>query len=94
MARREEVPRAFYWAVGVAIGGLLLQIVLGVIVATGGVDPGNQHVFYGVVIAVTFSFTYIYRAQFRKRPTLYYGLLLLFSMGLGIRGIMNFGQSF
>jgi hypothetical protein len=59
-----------------------------------GIDPGNQHVFYGVVIAVTFAFAYIYRAQFRKRPALYYGLLLLFTMGLGIRGIMTFGESF
>jgi hypothetical protein len=51
-------------------------------------------VFYGVVIAVTLSFAYIYRAQFRKRPALYYGLLLLFTMGLGIRGILTFGGNF
>jgi hypothetical protein len=91
---REHPPRAFYYAVAIAITGLILQVVMGVIVAAGGVDPGNQHVFYGVVIAVTFSFAYIYRAQFRKRPALYYGLLLLFTMGLGIRGIMTFGGNF
>lgn len=94
MARRAQPPRLFYYAVGVAIVGLLLQIVIGVTVAGGGVDPGNQHVFYGVVIAVTFAFAYIYRAQFRKRPALYYGLLLLFTMGLGIRGIMTYGGNF
>lgn len=95
MARRETVPKAFYWSVGLAIVGLIVQIVLGVVaMSLDDIDPGNQHVFYGVVIAVTFSFTYIYRAQFRKRPALYYGLLLLFTMGLGIRGIMTFGQSF
>jgi hypothetical protein len=95
MARREKVPRSFYWAVGVAILSLLAQVTLGVLaMSTENIDPGNQHVFYGVVIAVTFAFAYIYRAQFRKRPALYYGLLLLFSMGLGIRGIMTFGQSF
>jgi heme A synthase len=94
MARRSEAPKAFLWAVAIAIGALLLQIVTGVAVASGGVNPGNQHVFYGVVTAVTFTFVYIYRSQFRKRPTLYYGLLLLFSMGLGIRGIMTFGHSF
>ena len=91
---RREPPKAFYYAVGTAIGALLLQIVLGVVVASGGVDPGNQHVFYGVVIAVTFSFAYIYRAQFRKRPASYYGLLLLFTMGLAIRGILTFGGNF
>ncbi|MGA8039003.1 MAG: hypothetical protein WCA93_02735, partial [Acidimicrobiia bacterium] len=88
MSRRPQPSRAFFYGVGIAIAALLLQVVLGVIVASSGIDPGNQHVFYGVVVAVTFSFAYIYRAQFRKRPALYYGLLLLFTMGLGIRGIM------
>jgi len=92
---RNPVPRAFYWGVGVATAGLLVQVVLGVMSMTIlGLDPGNQHVFYGVVIAVTFSFVYIYRTQFRKRPGLYYGLLLLFTMGLSIRGIMTFGNNF
>jgi hypothetical protein len=95
MYRRATVPKAFYWAVAVAIAGMLAQVVLGVTaMSVDGTDPGNQHVFYGVVIAVTFAFTYIYRAQFRKRPALYYGLLLLFVMGLGIRGIMTFGGNF
>ncbi|HEU5113634.1 MAG TPA: hypothetical protein VFU96_09960, partial [Acidimicrobiia bacterium] len=92
--RRDPPPRMFYYGVGLAISALLLQIVVGVIVANGGIDPGNQHVFYGVVIAVTFTFAYIYRAQFRKRPSLYYGLLLLFTMGLAIRGILTFGGNF
>jgi hypothetical protein len=94
LSRRPVPPRAFFYGVGVAVGALLLQVVLGVIVTSGGIDPGNQHIFYGVVVAVTFSFAYIYRAQFRKRPALYYGLLLLFTMGLGIRGIMTFGGNF
>lgn len=94
MAGRPKAPKAFLWAVGISVSALLLQIVTGVVVASDGVNPGNQHVFYGVVTAVTFTFAYIYRTQFRKRPTLYYGLLLLFSMGLGIRGIMTFGNSF
>lgn len=95
MARRPTVPRVFYWGVGLAIAGLLSQVLIGVTIMTSeGIDPGNQHVFYGVVLAVTFSFAYIYRAQFRKRPALYLGLLLLFTMGLAIRGITTFGQSF
>ncbi len=95
MYRVAKPPRAFYWAVGIAITSLLAQVTMGVVaMSTENIDPGNQHVFYGVVIAVTFAFAYIYRAQFRKRPALYYGLLLLFTMGLGIRGIMTFGQSF
>lgn len=95
LARQDDVPRAFYWGVGLAIASLLVQVVVGVALMSGEeTDPGNQHVFYGVLIAVTFAFAYIYRAQFRKRPALYYGLLLLFAMGLGIRGIMTFGVDF
>lgn len=94
MGRRTGVPTAFYWGVGLAVAALLIQVALGVVLLNSGFDPGNQHVFYGVVIAVTFTFTYIYRAQFRKRPALYFGLLLLFTMGLGIRGIMTFGGNF
>ncbi|HEX6220477.1 MAG TPA: hypothetical protein VF115_05250 [Acidimicrobiia bacterium] len=93
--RRETPPTAFYWAIGIAIAGLLFQVVIGVVLMSAqDLQPGNQHVFYGVVIAVTFAFVYIYRAQFRRRPALYYGLLLLFTMGLGIRGIMTFGVDF
>ena len=95
MARRERVPKAYYWSVGAAITALLAQVVIGVAaMSVNNLDPGNQHIFYGVVIAVTFTFTYVYRAQFRKRPALYYGLLLLFTMGLSIRGIMTFGGNF
>lgn len=95
MARRESVPRVFYWGVGLAMTTMLAQVILGVaIMSAHDIDPGNQHVFYGVVIATVFAFVYIYRAQFRKRPALYYGLLLLFTMGLAIRGIMTFGLDF
>jgi hypothetical protein len=95
MYRRESVHVVFYWAVGMAIVVLLVQVSLGVVVMSiEDVDPGDQHVFYGVLIPVTLAFVYIYLAQFRKRPALYYGLLLLFTMGLGIRGIMTFGLGF
>lgn len=95
MAKRDVVPRLFYWAVGFAVVCLLAQVGVGVVLLQDDTAaPGDQHVFYGVLIAVTFSFAYIYRAQFRKRPALYYGLLLLFTMGLGIRAIMTFGVDF
>jgi hypothetical protein len=95
LSRRQSVPRVFYWGVGLAVVAMLLQLLNGVVVmSTSEIDPGDQHVFYGAVIAATFSFAYIYRAELRKRPALRYGALLLFTMGLGIRGIMTFGLGF
>jgi hypothetical protein len=89
------VGRLFQVALAVAVGALIVQVVLGLgSMNLEDQNPGNQHVFYGVVISFTLGFAYIYRAQFRKRPALYYGLLMLFLMGLGIRGIMTFGHSF
>ncbi len=94
LSRREHVPKPFYWGVGIAMTALTGQALLGAWLLSRGLAPGDQHTFYGVVIAVTFSFVYIYRVQFRRRPALSYGLLLLFTMGLGIRGIMTFGLDF
>lgn len=92
---RREPPPAYWWLVGAAVVAALAQVGMGVwAYSVEGINPGNQHVFYGIVTAFTFSFAYIYRAQLAKRPALSYGLLLLFVMGLGIRGIMTFGQSF
>ena len=93
--RLNTLPRAFLWSAGGAIVIMLVQVLTGLLVmSVDRVEPGSIHVFYGVVIAVTFTFAYIYRVQFRKRPALAYGLLLLFVMGLGIRGMTAFGVNF
>jgi drug/metabolite transporter (DMT)-like permease len=94
-ATRRSPSRPFWIGVGAGIGAMVVQVVLGLAaMSLEDTDPGNQHVFYGVVIAFTLAFAYIYRSQLRKRPALYYGLLMLFVMGLGIRGITTFGKSF
>jgi hypothetical protein len=94
-ALRRDPPRLFWLASGLGFAVGILQVALGVAgFAVEDRDPGNQHLFYGVVMMFTFAFVYLYRAQFTKRPALAYGLVFLFSMGLGIRGIMTFGQSF
>ena len=93
---RREPGRWYRVGAVVASIALLIQVGMGlwVYVTLDAEWAGNQHVFYGIVILFTFSFAYIYRAQFARRPALSYGLLGLFLMGLGIRGIQNFGQSF
>ncbi|HEX7098560.1 MAG TPA: hypothetical protein VF377_04920 [Acidimicrobiia bacterium] len=96
LARRGEEPgRPFWVALGVATVIMLAQVGMGVyLIAAEGRQPGDQHVFYGFLIAFTFAFAYIYRSQMRRRPALYYGLLLLFVMGLGIRCVYTWGVDF
>lgn len=93
---RRPPGRAFNRAVGTVIGAMTVQVLLGLAALnlTTTRLAGSQHIFYGVLVLFTFSFAYIYRATLRRRPALYIGLLLLFVMGLGIRGISTFGASF
>ncbi len=87
---RRPPGKAFLYGRAVAIAAALIQVGLGVILWQQGLRPGNDfHVFYGVVIAVTLSLAYVYRAAMAKRPALTYGLLLLFVMGLGLRAYAN-----
>jgi hypothetical protein len=82
--------RAFGIATGVAITVMLIQVAAGVLLYARGMRPGNGfHVFYGIVIVMTFSIAYVYRAQLARRPALAYGILLLFVMGLGLRAWSN-----
>jgi hypothetical protein len=91
IAVRRGVPgRWFSVARWAALGAMIVQVAAGLVVYGQGRRPGNGfHVFYGVVIAITLSFAYIYRAQLERRPALGYGLLLLFIMGLGLRAWAN-----
>lgn len=89
-AMKSEPVRWFTLARNAAIAAMLVQIGAGLAVYGQGRRPGNGfHVFYGVVIAITLSFAYVYRAQLERRPALGYGLLLLFVMGLGLRAWAN-----
>jgi hypothetical protein len=88
LKRRPRKP--FHVAMGIAIGAMLVQVVAGVILWQQGYRPGDGfHVFYGVVIAITLSLAYVYRAQLARRPAISYGLLMLFVMGLGLRAWAN-----
>jgi hypothetical protein len=92
---KKQPGRAFWVAFGVAVTGVLAQVGIGTwALSVDGVDPGNEHVFYGIVSVFTLAFAYIYRLQLAKRPALYYSILCLFLMGLGMRAISNFGRSF
>ena len=89
-ALRRPPGRAFGIGAGVAIVAILIQVAAGTALYVYGLRPLNGfHVFYGVVIAVTLSLAYVYRAQLARHPALAYGLLLLFVMGLGFRAWSN-----
>ncbi len=87
---RRQPGRAFGIGAGIAISAILIQVAAGTLLYIDGLRPLNGfHVFYGVVIAITLSLAYVYRAQLRRHPALAYGLLLLFVMGLGFRAWAN-----
>lgn len=89
-ALRRQPGRAFRIGTGIAICAILIQVAAGTLLYLDGLRPLNGfHVFYGVVIAITLSLAYVYRAQFSRHPALGYGLLLLFVMGLGLRAWAN-----
>ncbi len=89
-ALKRQPDRWFRYATGVAIAVMLLQVAAGLWLYAQGERPGDDfHVFYGVVIVVTFSLAYVYRAAMARRPALSYGFLLLFVMGLGLRAWAN-----
>lgn len=93
LAIAKRPPPAVYGkVVGAAIVVMLVQVAAGVWLWQTGLRPGDAfHVFYGVVIAVTFAIAYVYRAQLARRPAISYGLLMLFVMGLGLRAWANVG---
>jgi hypothetical protein len=92
---RRQPTRPYWVGVGLAMAAVVVQVVLGVLAfSVEKTRPGNQHLFYGVVVSFTLGFAYIYRPQLARRPALSYGLLMLFVMGLGIRGVMTFGHDF
>jgi hypothetical protein len=82
---RRRPGRAFDVGVWVAVGAMLIQAGLGLLTYAQGHRPGEWHLFYGFLVLFTFAFAYIFRAAVRRRPALIWGLLLLFTMGLGRR---------
>ena len=91
---RRRPDRLFVGAVAGSVVLLVVQVGLGLVLFAQDLDPGSIHMFYGFVILLTLTFIYLYRTQFERRPALYWGLALLFMMGLGLRGISSFGAAF
>jgi lipoprotein signal peptidase len=74
----------------VAEAMLMLQVLVGVaLVASDDYVAPRFHMFYGFLAFLTVGIAYSYRQQMRGRRELFYGLVGLFIMGLGIRAILQ-----
>ncbi len=80
------------YLIKLSVISILIQISAGLYLFGIGVDPGSFHLFYGVVILFTLIFVYIYRSDMNKKPELFWGLAVLFIMGLAIRAVLTFGR--
>ncbi len=80
------------YLIKLSVISVLIQISAGLYLFGIGIEPGSFHLFYGVVILFTLIFIYIYRADMDKKPELFWGLAILFIMGLGIRAVLTFGR--
>jgi hypothetical protein len=82
--------RWLWWVVIGAEAALMLQVLIGVIlVSSKEYTAPRFHMFYGFVAFLTVGIAYSYRRQMRGRRELFYGLIGLFLMGVGIRAVLQ-----
>jgi hypothetical protein len=82
--------RWLWWATIVAESMMMLQVLVGVIlVSSKEYTAPRFHMFYGFLAFLTVGLAYSYRRQMRGRRELFYGLVGLFLMGLGIRAVLQ-----
>ena len=89
--RVERWRGRWMWILTIAAeAAMMLQVVTGVaLVASDEYVVPRFHMFYGFVAFLTGGIAYSYRPQMRGRRELFYGLVGLFIMGLGIRAILQ-----
>lgn len=82
--------RWLWFVTGGAQAILMVQVVIGtVLVASDDFVVERFHMFYGFVAFITVGLAYQYRAYMRGRMELFYGLVGLFLMGVGIRAVLQ-----
>lgn len=81
------------WVLTIAAEAMMMvEVVAGVILfvrADLGADRLRIHMFYGFLTFVTVGLAYQYRDSLRGRVEMFYGLVGLFIMGLGIRAVLE-----
>jgi hypothetical protein len=87
---RKVRGRWLWWATIAAESMMMLQVLIGVIlVSSKEYTAPRFHMFYGFLAFLTVGLAYSYRRQMRGRRELFYGLVGLFIMGLGIRAVLQ-----
>ena len=92
ISRSAKYEKIGTYLINLSISTILIQTAVGLILYSQKIDPGSFHLFYGVVVLFTLTFLYVYRSEMNKNYYLYWGLALLFLMGLEIRAIMTLGR--
>ena len=76
----------------VSVVSLIIQSLLVSYTYTLNEDIGSFYLFYAVVVLFTLTFLYVYRLQMNEKYYLYWGIALLYLMGLEIRTINTIGE--
>ena len=76
----------------VSVVSLIIQSLLVSYTYTLNEDIGSFYLFYAVVVLFTLTFLYVYRFQMNEKYYLYWGIALLYLMGLEMRTIDTIGE--
>ncbi len=87
--RRHLAGGPLWWFTGVVQVAVSLQVLVGVLLMQNtDREPGDRHVLYGAVAAITVGILFSYRSQLRDRVLLLYGFGGLFIAGLAVRAMV------
>jgi hypothetical protein len=70
---------------------MMVEVIVGVILFASDDYVGDRlrfHMFYGFLTFLTVGLAYQYRDSLKGRVEMFYGLVGLFIMGLGIRAVV------
>lgn len=91
-SKSERFDNIAKYLVNFSVATILIQTAGELLLFSEIIEPGSFHLFYKVVVLFTLTFLYVYRSEMNKNYLLYWGIALLFIMGLEIRAIMTLGR--
>lgn len=92
ISKSERFDNIAKYLVNFSVVTILIQTAGELLLFSEIIEPGSFHLFYKVVVLFTLTFLYVYRSEMNKNYLLYWGIALLFIMGLEIRAIMTLGR--